>query len=40
MVVVAVPGPMTAGLDFGAADLVVPSLAETDLPALRKLVAG
>ena len=39
IVVVAVPGPMTVGLDFGAADLVVPSLAETDLPALRKLVA-
>jgi HAD superfamily hydrolase (TIGR01509 family) len=40
MVVVAVPGPMTAGLDFSAADLVVPSLAETDLPALRKLMGG
>src|SRR5262245_15937671 len=38
MVVVAVPGPMTAGLDFGAADLVVPSLAAVDLPALRSLV--
>jgi HAD superfamily hydrolase (TIGR01509 family) len=40
MAVVAVPGPMTAGLDLSAADLVVPSLAETDLAALRKLVAG
>jgi hypothetical protein len=38
MVVVAVPRPMTAGLDFDAADLVVPSLAETDLATLRKLV--
>ena len=38
MVVVGVPGPMTSGLDFGAAHLVVPSLAETDLPGLRRLV--
>jgi HAD superfamily hydrolase (TIGR01509 family) len=40
MAVVAVPGPMTAGLDLGAADLVVPSLAETDLAALPKLLGG
>jgi putative hydrolase of the HAD superfamily len=40
MAVVAVPGPMTAGLDLSAADLVVPSLVETDLAVLRKLVAG
>ena len=30
MAVVAVPGPMTAGLDFGGADLVVPSLVDLD----------
>jgi HAD superfamily hydrolase (TIGR01509 family) len=40
MVVVAVPGPMTAGLDMSAADMVVPSLAGVDLAALRKLVGG
>jgi len=40
MWVVAVPGPMTAGLDLSAADLVVPSLAGVDLPALRILVGG
>ena len=40
MVVVGVPGPMTAGLDMSAADLVVPSLAEIDLATLRKLVGG
>ena len=40
MVVVAVPGPMTAGLDMSAADLVVPSLADIDLAALRTLVGG
>jgi putative hydrolase of the HAD superfamily len=40
MVVVAVPGPMTAGLDLSAADLVLPSLADVDLPAVRNLVGG
>ena len=40
MVVVGVPGPMTAGLDMSAADLVVPSLAEIDIATLRKLVGG
>jgi HAD superfamily hydrolase (TIGR01509 family) len=40
MVVVAVPGPMTAGLDLSAADLVLPSLADVDIPALRNLVGG
>jgi putative hydrolase of the HAD superfamily len=40
MVVVAVPGPMTAGLDMRAADLVVPSLAGINLAALRTLVGG
>jgi HAD superfamily hydrolase (TIGR01509 family) len=40
MVVVAVPGPMTAGLDMSDADLVVPSLADIDLAALRTLVGG
>jgi HAD superfamily hydrolase (TIGR01509 family) len=39
MTVVAVPGPMTAGLDFGAADLVVPSVAALDLGMLRNLAA-
>ena len=39
MVVVAVPGAMTAGLDLSAADLVVPSLADTDLLRLSELVA-
>ena len=34
MAVVAVPGPMTRTLDFGAADLVVGSLAELDIAAL------
>jgi putative hydrolase of the HAD superfamily len=38
MWVVAVPGPMTAGLDLSAADLVVLSLAEVELPAVRNLV--
>jgi HAD superfamily hydrolase (TIGR01509 family) len=38
MVVVAVPGPMTAGLDMSAADVVVPSLADVDVAALRELV--
>jgi beta-phosphoglucomutase-like phosphatase (HAD superfamily) len=40
MVVVAVPGPMTAGLDLGAADLVVPSLADIDVAGLRNLLGG
>jgi HAD superfamily hydrolase (TIGR01509 family) len=40
MAVVAVPGPMTSGLDLGAADLVVPSLAAVDLAALGELVGG
>jgi HAD superfamily hydrolase (TIGR01509 family) len=39
MVVVAVPGPMTAGLDLSAADLVVASLADANLPRLRRLTA-
>jgi hypothetical protein len=29
---------MTAGLDMSAADLVVPSLADVDVAALRELV--
>jgi HAD superfamily hydrolase (TIGR01509 family) len=37
MVVVAVPGPMTAGLDLSAADLVVPSLVDVDVARLRRL---
>jgi HAD superfamily hydrolase (TIGR01509 family) len=37
--VVAVPGPMTAGLDFGAAHHAVGSLAEVDLATLRHLRA-
>jgi HAD superfamily hydrolase (TIGR01509 family) len=37
MAVVAVPGPMTAGLDFAAADRVADSLATLDLGALRAL---
>jgi hypothetical protein len=37
---VAVPGPMTAGLDFGAAHLVVPSVAALDLGMLRNLAAA
>ena len=36
---VAVPGPMTRGLDFSSADLVLRSLAETSLDALRSLLA-
>jgi hypothetical protein len=40
MAVVAVPGPMTAALDLSAADLVVRSLADTDLATLRKLVSA
>jgi HAD superfamily hydrolase (TIGR01509 family) len=35
--VVAVPGPMTSGLDFSAADLVVASLADVDLSGLGHL---
>jgi hypothetical protein len=38
MAVAAVPGPMTAPLDFGAADLVVGSLADLDLRALASLL--
>ncbi len=38
MAVVAVPGPMTATLDFSAADLVVSSLDDVDLPALGALL--
>jgi beta-phosphoglucomutase-like phosphatase (HAD superfamily) len=40
MAVVAVPGPMTAGLDFAAADLVVPSLVGLDVALLGALVTG
>ena len=40
MVVVGVPGPMTTGLDMSAADLVVPSLTDVDLAALRELVSA
>jgi HAD superfamily hydrolase (TIGR01509 family) len=40
MAVVAVPGPMTAGLDFGGADLVVPSLVDLDLVHLGAFVTG
>ena len=39
MAVVAVPGPMTAGLDLSAADLVVPSLAGVSLRRLGALAA-
>jgi HAD superfamily hydrolase (TIGR01509 family) len=38
MVAVAVPGPMTRGLDFGAADLIVPSLVDVSLEALGALL--
>ncbi|HEX6237027.1 MAG TPA: HAD-IA family hydrolase [Acidimicrobiales bacterium] len=38
MAVVAVPGQMTAGLDFSGADAVVGSLTEVELPALARLV--
>ncbi len=37
---VAVPGPLTEDLDFGAADLLVPSIAELTLERLRQLTAG
>lgn len=37
MTVVAAPGPMTADMDFAAADLCVGSLAEVDLAALGRL---
>jgi HAD superfamily hydrolase (TIGR01509 family) len=37
MAVVAVPGPMTTGLDFSAADRVVSSLADVDLALLCDL---
>jgi HAD superfamily hydrolase (TIGR01509 family) len=40
MAVVAVPGPMTAGLDFAGADLVVPSLLGLDLRHLGAVVTG
>ncbi len=40
MAVVAVPGPMTAGLDFADADLVVPSLLGLDLVHLGAFVTG
>jgi HAD superfamily hydrolase (TIGR01509 family) len=39
MTVVAVPGPMTAGLDFSAAHLVAPSLADLDVIRLGALAA-
>jgi HAD superfamily hydrolase (TIGR01509 family) len=39
MVVVAVPGPMTASLDLSAADLVVASLSDVGLSRLRRLTA-
>jgi HAD superfamily hydrolase (TIGR01509 family) len=38
MVVVAVPGPLTIGLDFAVADLVVPSLLDVDVGRLAELV--
>jgi HAD superfamily hydrolase (TIGR01509 family) len=40
MAVVAVPGPMTEGLDFSAADLVVGSLVGLELARLGDLVSG
>jgi putative hydrolase of the HAD superfamily len=40
MPVVAIPGPMTATLDFSHADLVAASIADLDLPRLGALVAG
>lgn len=40
MTVVAVPGPMTAALDFGAADAVVASLLDVDLRRLGHLLAA
>jgi len=40
MAVVAVPGPMTRTLDFGAADLVAASLSDLDIAALGALVAA
>ena len=39
MAVVAVPGPMTRPLDFGAADHVAASLADLDIASLGALVA-
>jgi HAD superfamily hydrolase (TIGR01509 family) len=39
MAVVAVPGPMTAPLDFSAADLVVGSVADLDLRRLGRLTS-
>jgi beta-phosphoglucomutase-like phosphatase (HAD superfamily) len=38
MAVVAVPGPVTRPLDFGAADRVVASLSDLDIAALGALV--
>jgi HAD superfamily hydrolase (TIGR01509 family) len=38
MAVVAVPGPMTVGLDFSLADLVVPSLLDIDMEGLAGVV--
>ncbi len=40
MAVVAVPGPMTVGLDFAGADLVLPSLVGLDLVHLGALATG
>jgi hypothetical protein len=40
MAVVAVPGPMTAGADLSAADLVVASLADVALDRLATLADG
>ena len=40
MAVVAVPGPMTRPLDFGAAQLVAGSLADLDIPLLASLIAA
>jgi HAD superfamily hydrolase (TIGR01509 family) len=40
MAVVAVPGPMTTGLDFSAADRLVSSLADVDLSGLCHLVGS
>ena len=37
---VAVPHPLTAGLDLSAADLIVPSLSDYPLPALLARLDG
>jgi beta-phosphoglucomutase-like phosphatase (HAD superfamily) len=34
---VVVPNPITAGLDFAEADLLLPSLTEATLPTLQRL---